>query len=278
MVCLPQKDPNQYDLFNQNINFPASPSAAYPPNMQNIMDELAKPNAILPSPNIAQIDALEAYLNTLTPGDLVGLPADNVALINGTYNFGTNPLFNAYTGYYDPRFPPLLGNTGGIRDILNVLRTHLAGIPTTIPGALGSLGQANVLRNMSYIGSGNSLQRNLGLGAIPDCGLLDSLMGSFLQLLQPLIDLLAKLLDPLFNMILAALAILAAILQELFALINLVEQLLNFANAAQLLRLDPCALLAMSQIGSPALNQQVNEGIVWRDPNAPQIPEAGPLF
>lgn len=276
MVCLPQKDPNQYDLFNENINFPASPSVAYPPNMQDIMDELAKPGAIKPSPNIELIDQLEALLDT-NP-DISGLPIENQQLILGTYSFGSDPRFNFATGTYDARFPPLLDDTGGIRDVLNVLRTHLAGIPTTVPGVLGSLGQANALRTMGYVGSGNSLQQSLGLGAIPDCGLVDSLLASLIKLLQPLIDLLAKLLDPLFNMILAILALMAAIIQELLALINLVEKLLNFASAGQLLRLDPCALLVMSQIGSQALNQQVNEGITWRDPNAPQIPEPGTVY
>ena len=283
MICLPNKDPNQYDLFNENINFPPEPSNVYPPNMQDIMDELADPNAILPSPNIAEIDKAIAELddiliNPTKQAILATKPIEQQQLINGNYNFAGDSRFNPYTSRYDARFPPLLGNIGGVRDVLNVLRTHLSGVPTSIPGALGSLGQANAFRTFGYIGQGNALQRHLGLGAIPDCGLLDALLGLLKDLLQPLIDLLAALLGPLIELIAAILGILAAILRELFELLNLLDRLLRFLQAGQLLSLDPCAVLGMAQIGSPSLNAQVNQGLEWKNPDAPQIPDPGDLF
>jgi len=275
MICLPLKDPNQFDLFNEDINFGPEPSTAFPPNMQDILKELENPNAILPSPNIAVIDDVQAALDAITPAQLALLPPDQQDLITGGFNFGSDSRFNPYTGSYNAQFPPLLGNIGGIQDILNIARTHLLGIPTTIPGALGSLGQANALRSFSYGNAGNALQRNLGLGAIPDCGLFDQLLGLLKNLFQPLIDLLAALLGPLIALIGLLLGILAAILNELLGLLGLLQRLLNFANAGQLLNLDPCGLLNMAQIGAPSLNTAVNEGIAWRNPDAPQIPGPG---
>jgi hypothetical protein len=280
MICLPFKDPNQYDLFNKSINFEAEPSLAFPPNMQDIMDELGKDGAILPSPNIAILDQVEGVLNGINLGipPFTGLPIDQQNLITGNYNFANDVRFNSYTGTYDLQFPPLLGATGGIQDVLNVLRSHLRGIPTSIPGALGSLGQANAFRSFGYLGSGNALQRNLGLGAIPDCGLLDKLFGLLKDLLQPLIDLIAAILGPLIALVAAMLAILAAILAEIFALLDLLQKLINFANSGFLLRLDPCSLLGLGKIGSPGLRQQVNTGIEWVNPDAPQIPDPGDVF
>ena len=154
-------------------------------------------------------------------------------------------------------------------------RSNLLGLPTTIPGALGSLGQANAIQTLSYGSAGNALQQSLGLGAIPDCGLLDSLLGMLKTLLQPLIDLLAALLGPLFTLIELMLSILASILNELLALLNLLLRLLGFANAGQLLNLSPCGLINMAQIGSPSLNTQINAGRAWKNPDDPQIPEPG---
>lgn len=282
MVCLPFNDPNQYDLFDPTINFPPVPSTAFPPNMEEIMLELNNPNAFLPSPNITEIEKVEAALGAGEAFWLAEPPSAErtsaLELFGGIYDFGANPLFNQYTGQYNAAFPPLISNTGGIQDILNTLRTHLNGIPTTIPGALGSLGQANALRSMSYGNAGNILQQSLGLGAIPDCGLFDKLLGLLKDLLQPLIDLLAALIKPLVELIAALLGILAAILKELLDLLNLLQRILNFAGASQLLNLDPCALLNMAQIGTPSLNTAVNEGIAWKDPDATSIPEPGEFF
>ena len=78
MVCLPLKDPNQFDLFDEDINFGPEPSTAFPPNMQEIMDELNNPNAILPSPNIQAIDDVQVALDAITPVQLAALPPDKL--------------------------------------------------------------------------------------------------------------------------------------------------------------------------------------------------------
>lgn len=86
---------------------------------------------------------------------------------------------------------------------------------------------------------------------------------------------MAALLGPLFDLFATLLGILSAILNELLNLLNLFQQLLNFGQAGQLLNLDPCSLLFMSQQGSQSLNNQINDGIIWRDPNATTIPDPG---
>jgi len=275
MSCLPINDPNQFDLFNSNINFAPVPSSAFPPNMAAIMDELAKPDAFAPSVNLTVVDDAITALDAMTGPEIAALPANSQQLIAGTYDFAGDPLFNAFTSNYNIAIPPLISNGDSLRDILSLFRTHIVGIPTTVPGVIGSLGHANILRSFGAISSGNGLQKHLGLGAIPDCGLADGLLDSLLKLLQPLIDLLANLLDPLFNLILAILGILAAILAELLNLLNILQRLLDFATGSQLLSLDPCALLFMGQSGSTTLNNEVNSGIEWVNPDAPQIPTAG---
>ena len=191
MVCLPGQEPNQFDLFDPNINFASEPSTVYPPNMKVIMDELAKPDAFAASVNLSVVDDSIAALDAMTAPQLAALPTESQQLINGTYDFAGDSLFNQYTSNYNTAFPPLISNG------------DITGIPTSIPGAVGSLGQANILRSFGTISSGNGLQRHLGLGAIPDCGITDKLLGLLSNLLQPLIDLLANLSDPLFNLILA---------------------------------------------------------------------------
>jgi len=202
-------------------------------------------------------------------------PIDQQNLITSNYDFSNNQDFNPYTGQYNAAFPSLLSNTGGVQDILNIARSHILGIQGLVPGALGSMGQANILSTMGLMNSGNVLPRSLGLGAIPDCGLADQLLGLITTLLKPLIDLLAALLGPLFDLFATLLGILSAILNELLNLLNLFQQLLNFGQAGQLLNLDPCSLLFMSQQGSQSLNNQINDGIIWRDPNATTIPDPG---
>ena len=280
MICLPEKDPNQFDLFSDEINFPPEPSTVYPPNMQDIIDAIKDPNSFKPSPNEALIDDIEAALSNISSQPGFGaLPQEQKDLLtgsNGGYNFAGNPDFNRFTSGYGVNFPPILGNTGSIQDIMDLLRTHIRGLPTTVPGVLGSMGVTNTMRTLGHASSNNAIRRGLGVVAIPDCGLLDALLGLVRDLLQPLVDLLAALLGPLIDLLALLLGILAAILDELLKLLGIIQDLIDWATAAQTLSLDPCALLHIGQGGSEDLIKVINEGITWGNPNAPHIPLPGP--
>jgi len=279
MICLPNSfldgDTNQYDLFSSDINFPAAKSVVYPPNMANIMEEVSKPGAIKDSVNLSSVNSLISDIESITPAQLATLPLDSQQIINGSYSYSSNPSFNSYTGVYSAGLPPLISDGDSLLDIIGTLRTSLSGIPGAQAGSIGSMGSANALTNLGYSQAGNALQQNLGLSAIPDCGLMDRLMGLLTNLLQPLIDLLAYLLDPLFNLIGALLEILAAILAPLMELLNLLGKLLNFALGNTLLNIDPCGLLFLGQQASPELANEVNDGIIWNDPDSNTIPTPG---
>lgn len=282
MACLTDINATNIDnlKFGENINFPATPSTAFPPNMLEIMALISGPKgvegAFNPSPNLVLIDQIEnklaaarAYWDALpdTPRRTKAL-----RLFDGNYGFRNDVRFNPYTQRYDVSFPPLLSNTGGIQDILDIARTHINGVPDTLQGALGSLGAVNRFRTFGFIAAGNNIKKHLGEKAIPDCGLVDELMGLLQDVLQPLLDIIDALLDSVNAIVQQLLAIIKAIQDELNKILDVIQELLDFLNANILLSLDPCVLYHMAKTGTFDLNTAVNEGIIWRGPNLPTIP------
>ena len=178
MTCLPGSNTDEELKFGPDINFASTPSLAFPPNMLEIMNLANDPNAFKPSPNLAIIDQIESQLaSSRAFWDTLDMEApgreDALDLYDNRYRFNADVRFNKYTEKYDVRFPPLLSRTGGIQTVLNTIRTHIDGIANVIPGAIGSLGALNRFRTFGFLASGNALQQHLGLGAIPDCGLMD---------------------------------------------------------------------------------------------------------
>ena len=280
MACLTDSANLDELKFGEDINFPATPSTAFPPNMKDIMALISGPggveSAFNPSPNL---DLIEQVENKLATGRAYwdALPASRertnaLRLFDGNYRFRNDVRFNPYTQRYDVSFPPLLEDTGGIQDILDIARTHINGLPDALQGALGSLGAVNRFRTFGFIAAGNNIKKHLGEKAIPDCGLVDELMGLLQDVLQPLLDIVDALLDSVNAIVQQLLAIIKAVQDELNKILDVVQELLDFLNANILLSLDPCVLYHMAKTGTADLNTAINEGIIWRGPNLPTIP------
>jgi hypothetical protein len=279
MVCL---DPNLITKPAQSTDLGINPAGlasadtGFPPQMIDLVNAIQNGTAFVEPTNITVFNQIMDHMDTLPPsGSRSGGTSDDSDIMNNMYNWTGDVRFDPYTNIYEVSLPPLLPDTGGIDDVLNTVGNHIIGIEDTIHGLPGSLGLNNIFRTMGYANAGLAVRDQLGLPDIPDCGLLNGMVGTLLDKLQPLFNLLSKLLGPIIGLAEDILGIMSAILKELKELLAIAQQLKNFANASQLLRLDPCSIILTGTLGQTNFIDLLNDARGIVDPLGDKIISAG---
>lgn len=251
---------------------------SFPPNIADIHTQML--NTGFQAPDLGAVNNNQAMSQTAY---------DRIAIWNNPQHPSHDPLELSDAGVTPDQFNDMASSLQNHQNVCVDMRTHMQGVPNALPGAPGSLGTTNMVKNLGTMQMHRTMSDTMGtsLSSNP-CLPMQEIMGTLTGAAAPLFEAansaltgilsvigqgIAAVVSALGTTIAAALValddatggMLSTIAEEIGNFAKAVAEAIGFAQSAGLASLynDPCTQAIMAATAPPELKKTLDAAVVY---------------